>query len=208
MADALEEVVGPFEATKGARSKARRLEAVRKSLRSTLRKSQSRDLAPFALAVLHGEAQVLRTNPDSPRERRLRRYERVGAATARMTSLVDDYLSAERLADDETLLTIAPTDLQQLIASALSDLPPGRVSVEVDAKGVPETFPCDADLLEVALRNLLVNADRYSPPDCPFTLAVIAAPDGGIEVEVALWMLGSCASRRTSPSATGRLSNP
>ncbi len=134
------------------------------------------------LTVIGGEAQLLRANPDSPRERRVRRYERVESATERMTELVEAYLSADRTAGDETALELAPSDLRLVIARAVADLPDGRVRVE--AEGLPETFPCDPDLLEVALRNLLVNADRYSPSGSPVTLVARPAPDGGVVLEV------------------------
>jgi len=135
------------------------------------------------LAVIGGEAQILRANPDSPREKRAKRYERVESATERMTELVDAYLSADRMAGDDVALELAPSDLLLVIERAVADLPEGRVRVETE--GLPESFPCDPDLLEVALRNLLVNADRYTPPGCAVTLVARPAPDGGIVVEVA-----------------------
>ncbi len=134
------------------------------------------------LSIIDAAAQQLRMSPDAPREKTLRRYEKIGIATDRMTSLIDEYLVADRLAGDETTMEVRPSNLRLVIARAVAELPDGRVAV--DARGLPERFPCDPDLLQVALRNILANADRHSPPDRLVSLAAGALPDGGVELAV------------------------
>ncbi len=127
-------------------------------------------------------AQRLRSNPDDLREKVVRRYEEIGSAVERMTSLVNDYLSADRLAGDEGAFQPQPSILGLVLARVVAELPDGRITVEAD--GLPETFPCDPDLLHVALRNLLANADRHTPRGVPIRLVAGPTPDGGVELAV------------------------
>ncbi len=139
-------------------------------------------LSRTPLSIIDAAAQQLRMSPDAPREKTLRLYQKIGIAADRMTSLVDEYLAADRLAGDETTMEVRPSNLRLVIARAVAELPDGRVAV--DAGGLPERFPCDPDLLQVALRNLLANADRHSPPDRLVSLAATPTPGGGVELAV------------------------
>ncbi len=135
---------------------------------------------PFS--VIDAAAQQLSMSPDAPREKMLRRYQKIGIATGRMTSLVDEYLAADRLAGDETTMDVHPSNLHLVIARAVAELPDGRAAVA--AGDLPAGFSCDPDLLQVALRNLLANAERHSPPDRLVSLTAARTPEGGVEFSV------------------------
>jgi len=134
------------------------------------------------LSIIDTAAQRLRASPDVPREM-LRRVEHIGAAAERMTSLVDEYLSSGRLEEEAAAPVVRPSNLRLVISRAVAELPEGRVVVE--AGELPAGFPCDPDLLQVAIRNLLANAERHSPADRPVSLTATATKDGGVEIAVA-----------------------
>jgi signal transduction histidine kinase len=69
-----------------------------------------------------------------------------------------------------------------VIARAVAELPEGRVAVAVG--DLPERFRCDPELLQVALRNLLANAERHSPADRPVSLSARSIADCGVEFVV------------------------
>ena len=100
-----------------------------------------------------------------------------------MTSLVDEYLSSGRLEEEAAAPVVRPSNLRLVISRAVAELPEGRVVVE--AGELPAGFPCDPDLLQVAIRNLLANAERHSPADRPVSLTATATKDGGVEIAVA-----------------------
>ena len=49
---------------------------------------------------------------------------------------------------------------------------------------MPPTLLCDWKLLQVALRNLISNGLRHSPPDHPLRLWVHGQPGGGLHIEI------------------------
>ncbi len=134
------------------------------------------------LSVIDVAVQRLRANPSASKEATLGRCESIDGAAGRMAALVDDYLAADRVVEEGESLAVRPSNLRLVIARAVAELPDGQVAVE--ANGLPGLFPCDPDLLQVALRNLLANADRHSPPGRPVSLDARPAPDGGVELAV------------------------
>ena len=56
--------------------------------------------------------------------------------------------------------------------------------IELIATAVPPTLLCDWKLLQVALRNLISNGLRHSPPDQPLRLWVHGQPGGGVHIEI------------------------
>ncbi|AMO37173.1 hypothetical protein AC731_009525 [Thauera humireducens] len=114
------------------------------------------------LAIIDGAAQSLKLLLDSGDDERLRRVERIRQGVRRLTALTSQFLAKDRL-DDETLtLRPEPADCAELLRGLQGQLEDGdriRLTIEGDC-----SLRGDANLLEVALRNLLVNALRYSPP--------------------------------------------
>ena len=134
------------------------------------------------LTVIDTSVQQLESSPDPPAERTVRRYRNITGATRRMTSLMDEYLTFDRLDGDSVPVHLVPCDPGRIVERAVADFSPGRIAVEI--RSLPRSFSCDPDLAHVALRNLLENAEKHSPEDRPVTLCVRASDGGGLELTV------------------------
>lgn len=134
------------------------------------------------LAIINTSIQQLAANLDAPVEKTLQRSQNIRQATQRLTQLIDDYLSMDRLDSAHKPLTLRPCDPYDLIEEATSDWPLGRIRLQTDA--LPQAYVCDPDLLRIVLRNLLANADRHSPADSAIELEVRGRPGGGLYLRV------------------------
>lgn len=114
------------------------------------------------LAVISTSAQQLARNLGAPPEKTLARSHNIRAAVQRLLHLVDDYLADDRLAEPAAAPHNAPCDLHALLADLCADFPPGRINCQY-GDGTRHLVT-DAELLRIALRNLLANADRHAPP--------------------------------------------
>lgn len=106
------------------------------------------------------------------------RGEKIRRASRRLVQLMDDYLSAERLASADQPLHRVPCDLERICRAALDDLeetPGPRILLETSPLPL---CPCDADLIRLAILNLLQNARRHSPPASPIQLRLKEAGQG------------------------------
>jgi len=121
------------------------------------------------LAAIQIQAQVALASRDE--DGRAHALEQVLAGTRRATRLVEQLLRLARLDPLAGLTAARPIELADLVRQVVEELHPdtGRVRMEAVANA---TVAGDADLLRVALRNLLDNALRYSPPDSPIALGV------------------------------------
>jgi signal transduction histidine kinase len=106
----------------------------------------------------------------------------------RLSSLVDALLEAARQEEPGALLTIAPTDLAELIESAVQSVLTVAADAEITlASDLPPDLPqlsADADKLERVVLNLLENAISYTPAGGRVRVAT-ALRDGVVEVSVA-----------------------
>lgn len=93
----------------------------------------------------------------------LKRVNKILKANERMQSLMDSYLSKERLLMDVLKINIENQDIGQLCRLAVSDMPDADVAdIKIDISEVIE-IKCDAEMVRIALNNLLQNALRFSP---------------------------------------------
>ncbi len=134
------------------------------------------------LSIIDASADNLLQAPEL-QERSRQRVEKILKASARMRSLMDDYLASERQLLDRRPLELAPMDVATLcrrLAQDLGEAKNGRVEVTGPAH---LSMTCDAGLLEIALHNLLGNALRHGPPGEAVTLE-LASDAGGVRFEV------------------------
>jgi len=103
----------------------------------------------------------------------------------RMTAMITDLVDSARWTAGQLRLTTQPIDLSSYIADYLQRARPvmdiERITVEI-----PPDIPCvlaDVDRLERILVNLLSNALKYSPPECPVVLRA-QFRDGEVVVSV------------------------
>ena len=143
------------------------------------------------VAVIDSIAQNLeleaeeRADPDPNRLR----YARILQATQRLTGLLNEQLTEERfslLRQGPRRTPCAPGELLEAAATA-ARLLSGRhlIRVEVDPASLPGIFLCDRELTGLALRTLVENAVKYTPPGSLVTLR--AGPAGRRESD-GLWL--------------------
>lgn len=115
------------------------------------------------LAAARIQAQVALMSPNA--ETRQHALAQTLAGLDRATRLVEQMLRLARLDPLAQLAQTQPVDLvalaQRVAAGAQDAAPHARIALELAEDAAP--VPGDPDLLEVALRNLIDNAIRYSP---------------------------------------------
>lgn len=134
------------------------------------------------LSIIAAAAHNLLLDPTLDAKGRAR-GEKIRRASDRLTRLMDDYLSTERLASADAPLRRAPLDLGRICNAAMDDLrdTPGPEMI-LEASPVP-ICTGDAGLLRLAIRNLLQNARRHSPPTEPVLIHLDVA-EGGLRIRV------------------------
>jgi len=111
-----------------------------------------------------------------PGEDRRRQYYRVLNAEAdRLHKMVEDLLNFGRMEAGKAEYRFARLDVRALAGQVASDFagqlaPPDRL--EVSVAGPPSFVDADREALARAIRNLLDNAAKYSPPAAPIRLGI------------------------------------
>lgn len=127
---------------------------------------------PLAAARIQAQVALLSKNA----EKREHALNLTLAGLDRATRLVEQMLRLARLDPLAQLAQTQPVslvDLAQRVAAGVQDaVPHARIALELAGNAAP--VPGDPDLLEVALRNLIDNAIRYSPEGSEVTVALQA----------------------------------
>jgi light-regulated signal transduction histidine kinase (bacteriophytochrome) len=166
------------QAEEALKARGAQLEAANKELEA-FAYSVSHDLrAP--LRSIDGFSQALLEDYGDSLEAEAQRYlQRVRAASQRMAELIDDLLTLSRLTRREMRLeTVDLSVLAQAIVEALRQAEPAR-QVKFDI--TPQvTVKADAQLMRVALENLLGNAWKFTAkhPRACIEFGVLLQPDG------------------------------
>ena len=134
------------------------------------------------LAIINTSVQQLAANLDAPGAKSMTRCTNIREAARRMTDLMDEYLSLDRMDGDALPLQLAVCDVRALIDRVVAEWPERRIEVRVDE--APATQRCDERLLQIALRNLVANALRHSPGDAPVYIQLRPAQEGGTVIDV------------------------
>jgi len=113
------------------------------------------------LAIIGTSAQQLGRNLDAPAEKSQARCRNIREASLRLLSLVDQYLTDDRIREPRAELYDEICDVRVMLAELGLSWPEGRLRYVFDMPDA--SVRCDAGLLRVALRNLLANADRHAP---------------------------------------------
>ncbi|GAA2065227.1 ATP-binding protein [Leifsonia soli] len=95
-----------------------------------------------------------------------------------LASLVTDLLDASRVQAGALAVSLAPTEVDDVVLPALDELGVGPGDVELDLSAQVPPMLADGVLLQRVIVNLLGNALRYSPPDARPVLA--ASEFGGM----------------------------
>ncbi|MBV0912501.1 sensor histidine kinase [Anianabacter salinae] len=163
----------------------RAMEVVRQrdSLRAALLASLSHDLRTPLTAVTAAAAALSTTGDDGEL------VETVRSEARKLNRFLSDLLDLTRIEEGAVTPDLVPTDLTDVIASAVGDLAKTLAGRKVQSS-IDQNLPlvrADAVLLNHALLNLLDNAAKYSSPDEPIEIIarmgrrgpVIDVLDGG-----------------------------
>lgn len=138
------------------------------------------------LTTIMGAAESLRAFGDSlPAQDRRELLSTIEAEGRRLDRYVQNLVDVTRIGDGRIDLDVAPSAVDELIASALARLrrydPDVRVDVHI-APGVPQVR-VHAPLVEQALFNVLHNASKFSPPGQPVSIHA-AVEDDAVVIDV------------------------
>lgn len=133
------------------------------------------------LAIISTSAQQISRNLSAPPERNEKRCQNIREASSRLLTLVDHYLSNDRMEGATAVQCDTDHPLPLLLERSTADLPAGRVAI--DNLSTRTAIRCDGGLLKIALRNLLANADRHAPPHSVIRLE-LSEGDGSLDIRI------------------------
>lgn len=153
----------------------------------TAREEQSRLVAMLShevktpLAMIDGAAQSLNHLVNAERPEISRRLDRICRGVKRLENLSECFLHKDRLDNAELRPSLTPTDLGKMIEDMVAELDgAGRIEILGEA---PVTLQVDSGLIYIAIKNLLVNALIYSPPEQKI-LITTQQTENGIRITV------------------------
>lgn len=124
-----------------------------------------------ASAALQSASSVLLNMEDKAAFNRLGRAQGV---MSQVLTNIDNTLAAAALLANKEAIELVDTDVDTLVAVALADVPPNaRQRIVVERIATTRTILADMSLMRLALRNLLFNALKYSPPDTPVVVRLL-----------------------------------
>jgi PAS domain S-box-containing protein len=116
-----------------------------------------------ASAALQGAVATMNGVQDEATAARLSRAQ---AVIGQVQASIDNTLAVASLLARPEPIRPTDTDIDNLLAVAVADMPPAeRRRVVIERATTTRTASMDMSLMRLALRNLLSNALRYSPPD-------------------------------------------
>lgn len=104
-------------------------------------------------------------------------------ALASLSGLVTNLLDASRLQAGVLAVTLAPTDVDDVILLALDELQLGPGAVRLELSPIVPAVSADAVLLQRVVVNVISNALRYAPADEPPVVRV-SSFQGSVELRV------------------------
>jgi len=108
----------------------------------------------------------------------------VAIGNKRMVDLVDDLLNVSRLDMGTFIVESKPTDLRELMKSAIdenkSKIIEKKLKIEEKEEGDISEFPADEKLLRMVFQNLLSNAVKYTPPEGSVKVNIMKRNKGDI----------------------------
>lgn len=116
------------------------------------------------LAIMDSAATEQLSFPSTEIGPQVARATQIRRASRRLASLVDNYLTQERLLGQALQLRCVQTDLHALVREASQSVLWSRKhTLQLELDDLPERWPCDPMLLRIALSNLVDNAVKYAP---------------------------------------------
>ena len=139
------------EAIRGRQDYAFRLQAVAHEIKTPL-------------TAIHASSQLM-TEPDVPEQKKEEIAQRIHKEAGRLSGVVTTFLDVERISAGVLRLKKQQVELSAVVGDAIERAGllalKKKIALEKDLE--PGAIACDADLLQFAVYNLLVNAIKYSP---------------------------------------------
>jgi two-component system sensor histidine kinase SenX3 len=167
------------EAIEGRQDYAFRLQAVAHEIKTPL-------------TAIHLSSQLI-TEPTVPEHKKEEIAQRIHKEAGRLSGVVTTFLDVERISAGVLKLQKRPVDLSSLVADAIerARLLALKKSIGIEQDLEPEVIAADAELLQFAIYNLLVNAVKYSPDGSSIRItlrsdgqaACLAVADQGCGIE-------------------------
>lgn len=123
------------------------------------------------LSIISTSSENMMADPGLSKPSRMR-IEKISRANKRLSALIDEYLSYERLVTDSITTEHKVVDLGQVarrVTQESADSEGPTVQLQLDQ---PVMVIGDSELLRVALHNLVTNARRHSPAQKDVTIRV------------------------------------
>ena len=169
-----------------AQNLAAQVEAARQSekLRTTLLDAMAHEFKTPLTSVLAATSSLL-SEPDQPRESRVELLRVADEEAKRLQELIDDAVEMGRLDSADIEVQVEPSNVAEIVREVVAAMRPeinGRpLSLVCDES--PTSIAIDQRLVKLAIKQLLDNALKYSPPDAPVTVQV---HDGSGTISVAV----------------------
>jgi signal transduction histidine kinase len=116
------------------------------------------------LTAIHASSQLI-TEPAVPEQKKEEIAQRIHKEAGRLSGVVTTFLDVERISAGVLKMRKASVDLSSLVTDAIERARllalKKRIGIREDL--APEVIAADAELLQFAIYNLLVNAVKYSP---------------------------------------------
>jgi len=169
-----------------AQDLAAQVEAARQGekLRTTLLDAMAHELKTPLTSVIAATSALI-ANPDQSAESRTELVRIADQEATRLRRLIEDSLETARLDSADIRLQAEPADVAQIVRDVVSSMQheiDGRL-VDVVCDEDLSTISVDPRLVKLALRQVLDNALKYSPPGKPVTMEV---RNGGGTITVAV----------------------
>jgi two-component system sensor histidine kinase KdpD len=131
------------------------------------------------LTAIKAGCTTLLSNPATPLGQQRELLSIIDEETDRLTNLVTEAIQVARIEAGRVKLAKVPTSVSDIVTSVLAQMKPRlddrRVDIEVDADLPPVMV--DRDLMEMAMRQLVDNALKYSRPGSPVAVQASGASD-------------------------------
>jgi signal transduction histidine kinase len=116
------------------------------------------------LTAIHASSQLI-TEPAVPGQKKEEIARRIHKEAGRLSGVVTAFLDVERIAAGVLTMRKGSVDLSSLVADAIerARLLALKKRIAIQEELEPEVIAADAELLQFAIYNLLVNAVKYSP---------------------------------------------
>ena len=169
-----------------AQDLAHQVEAARQSeqLRTALIDAMAHEFKT-PLTSIRAATTSLVASPDQPRDSRLELLKIAGEEAERLKDLIDNSVEMARLDTAHIQVHLELSNVEEMVRAALASLA-GEIDdrhVEVVSNGPLPTAPLDRRLVTLALKQLLDNSLKYSPPGTDVTVRTLHA-DGAITVQI------------------------